>query len=247
MNAFANLGYDDSIENEQDSLGGGYKPRESDVYEFNIKLAYIETSSNGATGLNCTFEDDQGRTYKETFWATNRKGENFYVTDEGTKKYLAGFLNADALCLLTVGKSISEVDVEQLVVKIYNKEAGSEVPTKVQAIREIMGQPIKLGILKQRVNKSKYNEATKKYEPINEDKIENVVDKVFRAADNKTTAEIRAQVEEAEFMDEWLGRWQGQLKDRFKEVKGGARSGAPRAAAGATRPAGAAPKSSLFA
>lgn len=245
MNAFANLAYDNSIENEKDTLGGGYQPWESGVYALTIKLAYIETSKNGAMGLNCVFEDAAGKQYKETLWATNRKGENFYVNQEGQKKYLAGFIHADALCLLTAGKALSEVEAETIVVKLYNKEAGSEVPTKVQAIKEIMGQPVKLGIVKQRVNKTKLNEATGKYDPINEEKFENQIDKVFRAADDMTTAEIRAQVEVAEFMTEWQARWDGKLKDRYKEVKGGAaRAGAPRAAAGAT---GAAPRSSLFA
>lgn len=242
MNAFANLGYDDSIENEKDTLGGGYTPLESGVYEFRIKLAYIETSKNGATGLNCTFEDEDGKTYKQTLWATNRKGENFYVNQEGEKKYLAGFIHADALCLLTVGKPLSQVEAETVVVKLYNKDAGGEVPTKVPAIKEIMGQTVKLGIVKQRVNKTKLNESTGKYEAINEERVENEIDKVFRAADDKTTAEIRAQAEVAEFMDEWKARWEGQLKDRFKEVKGStARAGAPAGARSA------APKSSLFA
>ncbi|EOD6067755.1 hypothetical protein ACXNWJ_002994 [Acinetobacter baumannii] len=247
MNALAGLSYDNTIEHEKDVLGG-FRLLESGVYEFNIKLAYFETSKNGATGVNCTFEDDNGKQYKEVFWATNRNGENFYIDKQsGEKRYLAGFIQADALALLTVGKPIAEVETEQLVVKLYNDEAKAEVPTKVDAITEIMGQKIKLGIHKQRVNKTKLNEATGKREPINEERMENTTDKVFRASDNKTTAEIRAQVEEAEFMNEWLGRWEGKLKDRYKEVKGGgaARTGAPRSAgAGA---ASAPKKSSLFA
>ncbi|EPG3364475.1 hypothetical protein JIN04_002076 [Acinetobacter baumannii] len=245
MNALAGLSYDNSIEHEKDVLGG-FRPLESGVYEFTVKLAYFETSKNGATGVNCTFESEDGKTFKEVFYATNRNGENFYIDKQsGEKRYLAGFIHADALCLLTVDKPIAEVATEQLVVKLYNEEAKAEVPTKVDAITEIMGEKVKLGILKQRVNKTKYNESTGKREPLNEERIENVTDKVFRASDNKTTAEIRAQVEEAEFMNEWLNRWEGKLKDRYKEVQGGgagaARTGAPRGATSAPR------KSSLFA
>lgn len=236
MNALANLSYDNSIENEQDNLGG-FQLRESGVELFTIKLAYFETSANGATGVNCTFEDAAGKTYKETFWATNREGNNYFTTQDGEKRYLAGFLNADALALLTVGTPIGQVPTETLVVKVYNADAKAEVPTQVPALKSMMGKQVQLGILKQRENKSKKNESTNKYEPTSEERHVNVVDKVFRT-DGFTTAELRASAEAPEFINAWKERWEGKVKDRYKEVKGGVKAGAPGAAK---------PRSSMFA
>ena len=242
MNALAGLNYDETIANETDTLGGGAQLRESGVYDMAIKVAYFEKSKGGATGLSLVLEDEAGGQYKETLWATNKEGKNFYVDKvSGEKKYLAGFIHADALCLLAAGTPIGQMQTEQLVLKIYNYDAKAEVPTKVDALKALMGKSIKVAILKQRENKTQKNESTGGYDPINEERHINVIDKIFRASDSKTTAEVRSQAPEAAFMDEWKARWEGKVKDRYKEVTGGAKAGAPRAA-------GAAPKgSSLFA
>lgn len=239
MNALANLGYDNSIANETDSIGG-FTVRESGVGLFTIKQAYFETSKNGATGVNLILTDEAGKDYKETLWATNREGKNYYETQDGEKKYLAGFIHADALALLTVGTPIGQVPTETIVVKAYNKDAGGEVPTQVPGLRALMGKQIQVAIIKQRENKTQKNESTNKYEPINEERLTNQIDKLFRT-DGFTTAELRAAAPEPLFINEWKARWEGQLKDRFKEVKG---SGAIKA--GAPKAAGA-PRSSMFA
>lgn len=236
---------DKSIQAETDTLGGR-QLLDSNVYLAEIKLAYFTESKNGATGLNCTFIIDpegQKKEYNETLWCTNRSGETFYTNSQGEKKYLAGYLHADALALLTVGESIGDLATEEKIVKVYNSEAKSEVPTKVDAVTPLMGQRIKLAITKQTVNQNKLNEATEKYEPTAETRDENSIQKVFSAENDMTTAEIRAEAEAPGFMHSWLDKYAGQVVNRVKEVAQGARSGSPRtgAGAGASRP-----KSSLF-
>lgn len=227
-NPLAGLAYDNAIANETDSLGSSV--RESGAAVFTIKVAYFETSKNGALGLNLTLVDENNRQYKETLWATNRNGQNFYVTQSGEKKYLAGFIHADAITLLANGTPLAQTPVEKLVVKVYNRDAKAEVPTQVDALKAIMGKQIMLGILKIRENANKLNESTGRYEPTNEERTLNSIDKVFRA-DGFTTAELRSQAEEATFLTEWKARWEGKLRDKFKEVAGAARPGAPKAAA----------------
>jgi len=73
------------------------------------------------------------------------------------------------------------------------------------------------------------------YEPTGETRDENEIDKLFRAKDRMTTAEIRAQAESATFIDTWDAKHSGTVKMKAKGASGtpGApkTSGAPAAAA----------------
>lgn len=239
MNALANLSYDDNIAAEKDSVGGGFKLFDSNVYEATVKLAYIQKAESGAMGINMTFDID-GTEYKETLWVTSREGKNYYVDkNSGDKKYLAGFLNADAICCLAAKTPLAEMDTENKMVKIYSADAGQEVPTKVDVLVDLIDKPIKLGLIKQTVIKQKKVDG--KYVDTNETRDENVIDKVFRASDNKTTAEIRAKAESGEFINAWKEKWEGQTKDRTKKKGAAAPAGKPGAPA-----AGARKGSSLF-
>ena len=122
-------------------------------------------------------------------------------------------------------------------------DAKAEVPTKVEVLMDLLGQEIIAGVIKQTVDKTKKNEAGA-YEATGETRDENDIDKLFRAKDRMTTAEIRAQAETATFIDTWSNKWTGQTKNKAKGASGTA--GAPQAAAGA--PAAAKkPTTSLFA
>ena len=154
---------------------------------------------------------------------TAKGSKNYYEDKNGEKHYLPGFIAANAICLLTVGKEISQLDTETKVINLYSAEAKAEVPTKVEVIMDLLGQEIIAGIIKQTVDKTKKNEATGQYEATGETRDENEIDKFFRAKDRMTTAEIRAQAEEATFINAWEQKWAGKVKDRAK----GAASGLP--------------------
>ncbi|HCW6388597.1 hypothetical protein K5F27_16945 [Acinetobacter baumannii] len=233
MGALANLSYDDSIKQETDSVGGKFKLFDSGVELARIKLAYLQQADSGALGLNCTFQIGEDE-YKETFWMTNREGKNYFIDKQsGDKKYLAGFLHADAICCLAGKKPIAEMDTETKLVKLYNSEAKQEVPTKVDVLDDLTDKEIKLGIIKQKVFKQEKVDG--KYVDTDETREENTVDKVFRASDDKTTAEIRAKAEEATFINVWKERWEGQIKDRTKNgpKKAAGKAGAPKPGAAA--------------
>ncbi|WP_038345673.1 hypothetical protein [Acinetobacter sp. A47] len=229
MSVLAGLSYDSNIKNETDSVGGKFKLFASGVYNAVIKMAYIQIADSGAVGINCTFgigEDE----YKETFYVSNKEGKAYYVDkNSGEKKYLAGFLHMDAICCLAAKRALSEMDTESKMVKVYNKDAKQEVPTKVDVLVDLLDKEVKLAIIQQKVFKQEKVDG--KYVDTEETREENNVDKVFRASDNKTTAEIRAKAEEAAFIDVWKGRWDGEVKDRTKgkKPKGAAagKAGAP--------------------
>lgn len=244
MSLLANLTTDDSIANEKDSVGGG-GPLESGLYKCTVSLAYLSKASSGALGLVLSLKTETGRDIKQTLWMTSgtaKGGKNYYEKD-GEKHYLPGFNHANSLALLTVGKEIAQLETETKVTNVYSAEAKQEVPTKVEMLMDLLGKEVIVGLIKQVVDKTKKNETTGVYEATGETREENDIDKLFRARDRMTTAEIRAQAETATFIDTWDAKWTGKTKERAKGAAGTA--GAPKAAGA---PAAAKkPTTSLFA
>lgn len=249
MSILANLTTDNSIEPEVDSVGSGFRILDSGLYDLTIETAYVEVSSGGATGLNLSATTEDGATVRQTLWMTSgtaKGGKNYYERD-GKKNYLPGFIAARALCLLTVGKEIAEMDVEEKVIKVYDYDAKKELPTKVNMLVDLIGKEITAGILKQVVDKN-VKDASGNYVPSGETREENEIDKLFRKRDGMTVAEILNKAEEAQFKDTWLSKWEGQVKNKAKgtgSVSGMPGKGSP-AAAGAEGTTKAATKS-LFA
>jgi hypothetical protein len=243
MSLLANLTTDDSIANEKDSVGSS-GPLESGLYNCTVAMAYLTKAASGALGLVLTLKTDAGRDLRQTLWMTSgtaKGGKNYYEKD-GEKHYLPGFNHANSLALLTIGKEIAALETETKVVNVYSAEAKAEVPTKVEVLMDLLNQEIIAGVIKQTVDKTKKNDSGV-YEATGETRDENDIDKLFRARDRMTTAEIRAQAESASFIDTWNSKWAGKTKDKSKGASGTA--GAPKAAGA---PAAAKkPTTSLFA
>lgn len=250
MSLLKNLTSDAGITAEKDSVGGGSRILESGLQLATVTLAYVTTSSGGAVGLVIGLKTDAGELRSTVYMTsgTAKGAKNFYEKD-GEKFYLPGYLLANSLCLLTVGKEISELETEQKLVNIYNYDAKAEVPTKVDMLMDLLGQKIYAGILKQTVDKNKKNETTGKYEPTGETREENEIDKFFRAKDKLTTAEIRAKVTEAVFADTWAEKHTGQTRDKSTKSGANGKAGAPRVPGALLNGAagGAAAPKSLFA
>lgn len=256
MSLLSGLTTDTSIADEKDSVGGGYAPLDSGLYNATISLAYVSKASSGALGLNLVLTTDAGKDIRQTLWMTSgtAKGcKNYYEDKNGDKQYLPGFLHANALTLLTLGKEIGQLDTEKKVINLYSAEAKAEVPTLVDMLTDLLGQEILVGVIKQVVDKNianpgfnpalpEHKVTNPKYIPSGETREENEIDKFFRASDRKTTAEIRAQAPEAVFADTWVKKWDGQVKDKATKTAGTAGAPSTAAATGGT----AKPTTSLF-
>lgn len=243
MSLLSNLTTSNDIADEKDSVGGGFV-LDSGLYPSKITLAYLSKSDGGALALNLHLQTESGKDIRQQLWmssGTAKGGNNYYIDRNGDKQYLPGFLHANALCLLTVGKEISQLETEQKVVNVYSSTAKAEVPTTVEMLVDLLGQDIIIGLIKQTVDKTTKNEATGEYVPNGETRDENELDKLFRARDSKTTAEIKAQAPEAVFIHTWKKKWDGQVKDKTTKVAGTA--GAPKATG---TPAAGKPQNSLF-
>ena len=244
MSLLANLATNETINNERDSIGGS-GPLDSGLYMLKIALAYINKAASGALGLVLQFKTEDNKDVRQTLWVSSgtAKGcKNYYEDKNGEKQYLPGFIHANAICLLTVGKEISAMETETKVINLYSAEAKAEVPTKVEMVMELIGQEVLAGIIKQTVDKTAKNEAGV-YVATGETRDENEIDKIFRAKDRMTTAEIRSQAEEATFADSWEQKWTGKVKDRAKGATAGL-AGAPKL--GSAPAASKKPTASLF-
>lgn len=242
MNMLANLTTDESIADERDSVGGG-GPLESGLYPVTISLAYLTKSQKGALGMVLRMKTEDDREIRQTVYMTSGtdKGCKNYYEKDGKKHYLPGFNLANGLCLLTVGKEISQMETESKVVNVYSPEAKAEVPTKVDMFMDLLGKQVIVGLIKQVVDKTVKNDQTGTYEPTGETREENEIDKLFRAKDKLTVAEIRASATEPAFYDTWDAKWTGKTKERSKGAAGVA--GAPK---GMGTPITKKPSQSLF-
>jgi hypothetical protein len=230
MSLLDSLKTDNNIANESDVLGGGGAV-ESGVYDATIKVAYIGKSTGGAMSLNLELNMG-GRDVRQQLWVTSgdAKGNKNYYERDGKRNYLPGFNIANALSLLTVGKEISQLDTEDKVLKLWSYDAKAEVPTTVPVLTDLTGQEIRVGMIKQTVDKNVKNDAGA-YVPSGETREENEIDKLFRSKDGLTVAEIRAETTSADFMDAWAKKWTGVTKNKAKGATGGSTAGAPKAAA----------------
>ena len=252
MNMLASLKADPEVKiaEDKDTLGGGFGPIESGAYRAKVGMAYVAKSGSGALGLFLTFlVGDEAKEVRQTLYMTSgdAKGNKPYYTKDGENYPLPGFSQAKSLALLTTGKEMSDLDTEEKVVKLYNSEAKAEVPTKVQAVMELIGQEVIIGIIKQTVDKN-VKDATGAYVANGETREENEIDKFFCAKEgheNKTTTEIKAKGE-AEFYPEWVKKWTGVTRNKTKGAAAGAAGTAGAPKSGAASGGTAKPKSSLF-
>ena len=244
MSLLSGLTTSNDIAAEKDSVGGGFV-LDSNVYNFTIKLAYLQKAASDALALVVHLTTEDNKDVRQQFWMTSGKEKgckNYFVDKKGEKQYLPGFNMANSLCLLTVGKEISQMEAETKVVNLYSSEAKAEVPTNVEMLTELLGKQVLGGLIKQVVDKTA-KDAAGNYQPTGETREENELDKLFRERDGKTTAEILAQAPEAVFIETWKKKWVGQVKDKSTKTAGTA--GAPKAA-GAAATGTAKPQNSLF-
>ena len=231
MSILSALATDDSINTEKDSVGSSFGPIDSGLYNMTVSLAYLKTANSGALALSLELKSDAGQIVRQDLWMTSgtaKGGKNYYEKD-GEKFYLPGFITANSLALLTLGKEIGQLETETKVINLYSSEAKAEVPTKVDMFTDLLGMDIIAGIIRQTVDKN-VKDGAGNYVPSGETRDENEIDKFFRTRDRKTTAEVRAQAESAVFIDTWNEKWAGKVRNKAKGASG--TSGAPKPGTG---------------
>lgn len=232
---------DAAIATETDSVGGS-GPVESGLYNATVSMAYLGESKGGAKNLTLHLSLEGGRELRQTIYFTSgtaKGGKHTYERD-GVTHFLPGFNTVDSLCLLTVGSEFGDMDAEDKIVPIYNFDEKKEINTQVPVLTGLLGQPIIAAVLKQVVDKNVQNDQGF-YVPSGDTREENEIDKLFRARDKMTTAELLAGSTEASFYNVWDAKNTGNTRMKAKGAS------AANAANGATPAAAAKPQKSIFA
>ena len=215
-----NLTMDSQIEGEKDQLATG-GILETAIHRGNIKLAYLEKSSGGALSFNIHVDVGGGHIYREALWITSgdaKGNKNYYETQDGTRKYLPGFMIANSIVQHALGTTIDKLEPEEKTIKLYDYDAKKELPTTRPVIVELTNKPIALGILKIRKNKQVKND-NGNYVDSAEEQFINEINKVFDAETLATTTE-KAADDKPEFHTRWAEKY-NDLVDRYKPIEGG--------------------------
>ena len=253
MNAFAKLktaSKDTGV--EEDFMGGG-GVLDTDIYNVKIKTAYIGKASSSEAKNITLLMDYKGREVRSQIWVSNKKGEVTYQ-DKTSKedKNLPGFNQINSLCLLVAGKSLGEMDIEELTVKLYDYESKKEIPQAVECLTALHGEMVNIALQRQTVDKTAKNDATGDYEATGETRDQNEVVKFFAADKLVTISEVAEFIkslggnfddevengnllkaiskmsdEAGNYADKWLERNKGQTYDKStgKKAEGKAFAG----------------------
>lgn len=241
---FDNLKSNDDIEHEGDSLGGGSYTVATDTYKLATDMAYFSKSQGGALSFNVVLKGQNGETVKQTWWVASgdaKGNKNFYTDKKGKNHYLPDFTSANNFCLLACGKEISALKVEEKQIMLYDFSERKEVPTKKDVAMEVLGKEVVVAVEKQIVDKTA-NDGSGNYIPTGDTREQNQIVKSFSAKDNRSAAEIRAEVDVAEFHDAWVEKNKGTVNDMSTGVAASGTEGAP----GDDTAAGAGTTKSLF-
>lgn len=213
MGFFDNVQEDKNLEVEVNRLGG-YQPIKSGIYKGKIDMAYGTVSKNGAKGLVLDFKlivDGKERVLSETFWFTTRDGKTFSIKSDGTRQNLRGYNQAQALCTLLINKGVLELTTQERPIKI--KEETKMVPVCV----ELLDKPVALAVFEVEENAVK-KQPDGTYAPFNDKRKNNEISDIFNEKGFCYT-EVKAGAEEPKFALAWKEKWEGQIKNNFKEVK----------------------------
>jgi hypothetical protein len=242
----ADLETNENIKQDGDFLGG-FDPFETNIYDFTVKLAYLSESKGKAKAVNITLEHEDGRELRQQFWITSGEAKGckpyFINKNTGEKKYLPGYTMAEHLSLLTAAKRLPKLTTEKRTIKLYDPQEKKEMPKEVDMFIQMVDKKVSAGVIKQIVDKRAANDAGE-YVATGETRIENEVDKFFRASDGMTVTEVVAKAESADFKERWINKWAGQVKDKSTPATGNV--GAPQMNAGAMSNNSASPEA-LFA
>lgn len=222
----------EGLEATQDRVGG-FRVFETDAYTGTIKAAYAGKSAHSkAQSISLILDLDNGKgEYRETYWITNKNGENFFRNkQDNTKKVpLPGFAIVEDLCLVTTDKPLAQQTTDDKIMNVYDPDAKKELPKSVPMLVELIGKKVTLGILKETRNRQVKNASTGEYEDTPESREENVTDKVFHFPSNLTVVEARQGTTVATFFTVWLEKNKGNTRDRrtIKDGANGGQSGKP--------------------
>jgi hypothetical protein len=236
----------EGVQEQQDRLGGQYN-LDSGVYDGTLKLAYITDSTRSKSKCLVSVIDIDGFELTTRTWYLNGEGQPTYEKN-GKKNMLPGYELVNDMHLVTTGQPITEAEVQDKTIKVWDADAQGEIEKNMPVVTTMLNKPITVAVLKVIENKSVKNESTGKYDPTNEKRTVNEIDKVFHTESRKTVVELMKKVDlpvEQLFITKWGEKNTGNDRDKFKPV--GGPGAAPSSGTGSPAGGGSGAAKSLFA
>jgi hypothetical protein len=237
MGLFDKVSTSSTVKAEVDVVRGQKKePLASNIYNAIIKYAYAIKSKGGALGVTVVLTTPEGRELKEIQYITSgdAKGNKTYYEKENAETKameqfsLPGFNAIDSLCRLVLGKGVLECDNEKRTIKLYDYDTKTELPKEVDMLIDLVGKPVAVAVLNQIEDKTAKSAQTGAYEPTGKTYSTNVIDK-YLDADDRKTAQEKANNVEATFAEAWLTKWKDQVSNQSTTSKTAGQPGAPAA------------------
>lgn len=199
-----------------DRVGGQGYSLPTDVYDAEIVLAYlISSSSSKSRGLDLTLKINNEEKSFQVYY-TNKNDEPFYLDKDKNKKALPGLLLLSALTQLTIGKSfdaLSSSDISKKTVKAWDSNAKAELPKEVEVIHSLNGKKVKVAI--EQIEQNKYSDASKTEKKNNLVKFFNEKGYTSTELDNlKDDSTLQP-----EFINKWLEAYKGKVTDKVDKSK----------------------------
>lgn len=236
---FAALQMDADVQSQEEDFipsGGGFV-LDTGLYPMIIENAYFDKSRGGAMSANLHLKIKGGdkRVFKETIYITSKAGKPFYVKD-GKKFPLPGYSTVDQICKIACDTGLGQIGAEKKLVKIYDYDAGKEMPREVPVLTDLIGQEVLIGLQKRRENKRV--QSGNEWVDGPEEKVYHEINKAFYPSGH-TVTEKKAEGD-AEFIEKWKeANPDNYVRDTYKKVEAAGTPGAPAANAAASTAAAA--------
>lgn len=230
---------DVQVEEAKDTLGGQRGPLPTDVYDFTVKMAYVDYSRGGAMSVNFDLENAEGRKLRSQQWVTSgdaKGNKNYYVDRNGKNQHLPGYTLVNDICLLMTDSRLEDLEPEEKVISLYSFQEGKEIPQKKNVLTDLIGQKVTLAVEHHIVDKTA-DDGSGNYVPTGETREINEVVKAFHIDMGVTVGEAKMGLREAEFRDRWAETNKGKVRNKSKGAQDGAQAGAPAPASGGVKPA----------
>ena len=211
-NAFASF-TTEGMERQADTLGGGKILLPTDVYKLHIKYAYLGESSGGALSITVVGKVND-TDYSETFWITNKEKKHYYMSKNGKKVPLPGFVIIEDMCLFATGKSLHEQSTVDKIIEKYDPETSSMQKASVPVVEGLLDKDVLVAI--SQVKEFKRKKFDDGYHTISETTEFNEIEKVFHLDKHLTANEVIKKVDEPAFYTQWLEAKKGKVKDKTK-------------------------------
>ena len=212
----------------------------SGVYLVKVIKAYVEETSSGALMFKLELlpkGSNKPLRVSECFQSSDDKGNKVYYTDsEGEDHDLPGYakLNDYIVCIMGEDAFNDEDEpmdifdlhefgeIEKKKVKLYDYKAKKEIPQEKQVIVPFIGATLKVGVLKiientpAKDSDGKFVYVDGKVVTTSDTREVNEIAYIFDS-EGYTANEIINQVEEPEFINVWLDKYENNVINRAKK------------------------------